>query len=558
MPRGDKLVLVGFSGTGKTTVGRLLAEVLGRSLVDSDAEVEARLGMPVPAVFARLGEPAFRAAERSVLAEALGDGRVVVATGGGAVVDPAVWSPDLLGGPDVLTVALDARPETILARLRAQSAAEGESADRPMLAGDDPLGRITALLESRRTAYDRAHLTLDVDASPAAQVAAEIAGLLAESGPDDGPSLRLDAPSGSSAIHVAPGSLAHLGRLTSSHYPRAQRAWVVTDEGVGPLHAPAATESLRSAGLAVDVHAVPAGEGSKSLAGASLLYDRMLGGGAERGDVVVALGGGVVGDLAGFVAATALRGLGLVQVPTTLLAMVDSSVGGKTGINHPAGKNLIGAFYQPPLVVVDPALLRTLPARDFTSGWAEVVKHAVIQPSTPGGSRGDLLGFLERNASRLLGQDEPALSYAIRRNIGVKAAVVAADEREAGLREILNFGHTLGHAIEAAGYRYLHGEAVAVGMRAAARLGALVGTADAALVNRVDGLLDRFGLPVRAEVDPDEVLRLLRSDKKRTRGRQRWVLPRTAGGVTVRDDVPETAVRDALREVCRPLAGAVA
>jgi 3-dehydroquinate synthase len=262
--------------------------------------------------------------------------------------------------------------------------------------------------------------------------------------------------------------------------------------------------------------------------------------------VVIALGGGVVGDLAGFVAATVLRGVGLVQVPTSLLACVDSSVGGKTGIDHLAGKNLIGAFYQPPLVVVDPSLLRTLPPRELTSGWAEIVKHALIQPSTPGGESADLLSFLERNADHLLALEEPATSYLIRRNVALKAAVVEADEREQGIRAYLNFGHTLGHAIEAAGYTLLHGEAIAIGMRAAARLGIAMGTFDEAGLQRLDALLDRYGLPATTDADPDRVLSLIGSDKKRAAGRQRWVLPLSAGGVTIRDDVPEAMVREAL------------
>jgi 3-dehydroquinate synthase len=294
---------------------------------------------------------------------------------------------------------------------------------------------------------------------------------------------------------------------------------------------------------------VAAGEGSKSLRGVGELYDWMLGRGAERSDVVVALGGGMVGDLAGFAAATTLRGLGLAQAPTSLLAMVDSSVGGKTGINHAAGKNLIGAFYQPPVVAIDPDFLQTLPPRELTSGWAEIVKHAIIQPSTPGGERADLARFLERNAAGLRALSEPAVSYLIRRNVALKAAVVEADEREAGIRAYLNFGHTLGHAIEAAGYALLHGEAVALGMRAATRIGQAVGTCEGALVERVDALLDAFGLPRTAPIDPEATLALLGSDKKRAAGRLRWVLPLAEGGVELRDDVPMPVVEAALRAV---------
>jgi 3-dehydroquinate synthetase len=272
----------------------------------------------------------------------------------------------------------------------------------------------------------------------------------------------------------------------------------------------------------------------------------------ERGDVVVALGGGVVGDLAGFVAATVLRGIGLVQVPTSLLAAVDSSVGGKTGVNHAAGKNLIGAFLQPPLVIVDTALLRTMPAREGRSGWAEVVKHAVIQRSTPGGERGDLAEVLVRNVERLLPLEEPATSYVVWRNVALKAAVVAADERETGIRAFLNFGHTLGHGIEAADYQLLHGEAVALGMRAASELGVLCGTCGRPEAGRIGRLIDRFGLPSSAALQESSVMALLRSDKKRVEGRQRYVLPTDGGGVIIRDDVTDDAVRKALATVNAP------
>ena len=219
------------------------------------------------------------------------------------------------------------------------------------------------------------------------------------------------------------GAIARIGEWVRGRWPKARRSWIVTDTNVGPLHAAAAESGLHESGFAVSTRAVAAGEGSKSLGTVGDLYDWFLGGGVERGDVVVALGGGVVGDLAGFVAATVLRGIGLVQVPTSLLAAVDSSVGGKTGINHAAGKNLIGAFLQPALVIVDTELLadHALP-RELQSGWAEVVKHAVIQRSTPGGERADLAEVLARNAQRLSQLEEPATSYVVWRNIALKAA----------------------------------------------------------------------------------------------------------------------------------------
>lgn len=544
----ERVVLIGFSGTGKSTVARLLAERLGWAWVDTDDEIERDLGMTIPAVFRERGEPAFRAAERQVLLQALQHDDVVIATGGGAVAASDVWGVDALGSPGSFVIGLDASPETTLERLRRQTAAEGGAVERPMLAADNPLQRIRELKETRAAAYSKAHLTLATDGSTVEEIADEVSTIVRAANGQP-LTLRLDAGSGSSDIHVGPGIAGRIGEDVRLRWPAARRVWIVTDSHVGPLHAAKVERSLAEAGLATVTHVVQAGEGSKSLHRAGELYDWLLGNGVERGDVIVALGGGVVGDLAGFVAATVLRGIGLVQVPTSLLAAVDSSVGGKTGVNHAAGKNLIGAFYQPPLVLADTTLLHTMPPRELRSGWAEVVKHAIIQRSTPGGERGDLVSVLEQNAPRLLALEEPATAYMIWRNIALKAAVVAADERESGIRAYLNFGHTLGHAIEAADYQLLHGEAVALGMRAASVVGVRRGTCSALDARRIGRLLDLFGLPNSAPLDEARVLAKLGSDKKRVAGRQRYILPLAGGGVVSRDDVPDDAVREALATV---------
>lgn len=555
MERVERIVLVGFSGTGKSSVARHLAAQLGWAAADSDDEIEREWGITIPEIFRGHGETAFRASERAVLKRLLERNRVVIATGGGAAVDANAWEQDVLGRPGTLVVALDAEPETILARLQRQAAAEGEAVERPMLAGDDPLARIRALKGARQRAYDAAHLTLSSEGVEPAAVVEELAAM-ARLAPDHPLAVHLEADSGRSEILVAPGAVSRVGAWVHERWPGARRAWIVTDGHVGPLHGLAVERSLLDAGLRASTMAVPAGEGSKSLGTAGEVYDWLLGHGIERGDVVVALGGGVVGDLAGFVAATVLRGVGLVQAPTSLLAAVDSSVGGKTGINHAAGKNLIGAFLQPRLVVVDPALLRTMPARDLRSGWAEVVKHAVIQRSTPGGERADLRAVLRRNEAQLRRLAERATAYLVWRNIALKAAVVSADERETGIRAYLNFGHTIGHAVEAVDYRLLHGEAVAIGMRAAAELGVLRGTCSVADAHEIGELISSFGLPQTAPLDEARVLQRMGSDKKRSGGRQRFVLPLRGGGVELRDDVPEEAVRQALAMVnaARPAA----
>ena len=548
-----RVVLTGFSGTGKSTVAALLAQRLGWRVVDMDQEIERQAGASIPAIFREHGEAHFRARERDALRDAVSQDAVVVATGGGASASASAWADDLLRSPGTLVITLDADPDIMVPRLRAQQAAQGEAAERPLLAGEDPAARIRALKAERQVHYDRADLTLGVDAVTAEQVADEIAQVVAlQSGQPL--QIHLEAESADSLIRIRSGALEQAGTWMRERWPKARRAWIVTDANVAPHHLDRATSVLERAGFAVVSHVVAPGEGSKSLATTAELYDRMLGGGIERGDVVVALGGGVVGDLAGYVAATVLRGVGLVQIPTTLLSAVDSSVGGKTGINHPAGKNLIGAFFQPPLVIIDPDLLRTAPQRELRAGWGEVIKHAFIQRSTPGGERNDLLAFLERNASNLLALAEPAISYAIWRNVSLKAAVVQEDEREAGIRAYLNFGHTLGHAIEAADYRLLHGEAIAVGMCAAAALGVAMGTCSQEVGERVCALLRVAGLPEEAIADEERVLSLLLSDKKRVAGKQRYILPLEGGGVVMRDDVPEEAVVAALRSVNRAIA----
>jgi shikimate kinase / 3-dehydroquinate synthase len=544
----DRIVLIGFSGTGKTSVGQRLAERLGWSAADSDVEIERYWGAKIPTIFRDQGESAFRRSERSILKQLLTRERIVIATGGGAAVDPDVWDRDLLGGEGTLVLALDARPETVLERLERQATDEGADAERPLLASIDPLPRVRSLKSERQSAYDRAHLTISSDGVSVDGLAEEIVDISRLCGGEP-LSLRLDADSGPSDIRVGPDAVSGIGEWVRTHWPKARRLWVVTDANVGPLHANTVAQRLVESGFTVSTHAVAPGEGSKSLATAGELYDWLLGSGVERGDVIVALGGGVVGDLAGFVAATVLRGIGLVQVPTTLLAAVDSSVGGKTGINHAAGKNLIGAFLQPRLVIVDTALLATMPAREFRSGWAEVVKHAVIQRSTPGGERGDLAEVLTRNVKRLVSLEEPTTSYVVSRNIALKSAVVAADERETGVRALLNFGHTLGHAIEAADYQLLHGEAVALGMRAASELGVLCGTCGRPEADRIGCLIDRFDLPSKAGLQEGRVMDRLGSDKKRVAGCQRYVLPIDGGGVIIRDDVTEDAVRKALASV---------
>lgn len=356
--------------------------------------------------------------------------------------------------------------------------------------------------------------------------------------------IRVTASTGAYEVHCRWGALDDLGVLMRDAGLRGA-AYVITDTGAGPVACERALASLRAAGFEPGALTVPAGESSKSLDTVREAYDWLLDHRAERGSAIVALGGGVIGDLAGFVAATYLRGVPFVQAPTSLLAMVDASIGGKVGVDHPRGKNLIGAFYPPRLVVQDTSLLTSLPERFLREGFAEVIKHGLIQDPP-------MLDVLERDAARLLAVEPELTTEIVARNAAIKAKVVSEDEREGGLRAILNYGHTVGHAIEAAtGYeRVLHGEAISVGMMAAAGIGERMGITPPAIRERQARLLSLYGLPQRLPgVHLDAVLGATRLDKKVSGGRIRWVLLEDAGRPVLRDDVPDGVVRDVVAGV---------
>ncbi|QEL15760.1 3-dehydroquinate synthase [Limnoglobus roseus] len=336
------------------------------------------------------------------------------------------------------------------------------------------------------------------------------------------------------------GSFADFVRLS---VPRAKLALVVADTHT-ERHATTVRDALESVGLRTGMAVVPSGESSKSLAEFGKLLDALADLPADRQTAVVAVGGGVVGDLAGFAAAAYNRGLPLVMVPTTLLSMVDSSVGGKTGINHAKGKNLIGAFHQPAGVWIDPAFLGTLPDREFRSGLAEVVKYGVIQDA-------EFFAWQEANAAAILARDLEAVRYLVAKSCRLKADVVEQDEREeTGLRAILNYGHTFAHAFETVGGygAWLHGEAVAAGMVCASRLAEKLGRIPADVTERQVKLLTAFGLPLhpKAEWPIEPMIDVMRRDKKAAAGRLRFVLPTRMGHVELVDGVPEDLVREVL------------
>lgn len=354
-------------------------------------------------------------------------------------------------------------------------------------------------------------------------------------------SLRVNLGERSYDIAITARDLAGVGPFARSR-SRATSALVIADENVH-AHAEAVRHSLEKAGLRAGCVYRPPGEGQKSLEVAAELYDRLLDLAADRRTLVVAVGGGVMGDLAGFVAATFARGLPLLMVPTTLLAMVDSSVGGKVAVNHPRAKNMIGVFHQPIGVWIDTATLDTLPEREYRSGLAEVVKYGVILDAA-------LFDYLEENTAAILAREPAAVEHIVLRSCQLKADVVAKDEREeTGLRAVLNYGHTFAHAFEtAAGYgTWLHGEAVAAGMVCASRLAERRGLIGPDVTQRQIDLLRAFSLPTVPEPWPvDDLIATMRRDKKALGGKMRFILPRRLGEVALFDDVPEEDVRAVL------------
>lgn len=354
--------------------------------------------------------------------------------------------------------------------------------------------------------------------------------------------LKVDLGERSYDILIGHALLPKMGEVVSS-LSISGRVVIVTNPSINRLYGKALSENLLQQGLQALTFVVPEGEAHKSLQQAEKLYDQLVEFNCGRDSLLIALGGGVIGDLTGFVAATWLRGVPYIQVPTTLLSQVDSSVGGKTAVNHPRGKNLIGAFYQPKLVVIDLDTLKSLPIEEFRAGMAEIIKYGVIEDP-------ELFAFLEKNAQKILAQDSQCLQHIIETSCSIKARVVEKDEKESRFRMVLNFGHTLGHAIEAlTNYsRFKHGEAVAIGMTFAARLSRFQGKCGEETVKRIEALIEKCGLPTRLpDFPPERYIESMYLDKKAADKKIRFILVKELGSVEIVDAVPEKDLREVLK-----------
>jgi shikimate kinase/3-dehydroquinate synthase len=528
--------LTGFMATGKSTVGRLLAARVRRPFLDLDDAIEAAAGRSVAEIFDLEGEAGFRRRETAALQRITAGPAAVVATGGGAACHGDNLAHMRACG---LVVALTAP----LAVVRARVEAATDERTRPLLAR--PAAEVEALYQRRISSYRQAHACVRTEDSDPALLARHIAGLVERT-----EALPAEALTRASLVAlsrdpypviVAEGALddlgAWLGRVLVGQ--RVTRVAVVSDSNVAPLYADRVCRSLASAGFATSVHVVPAGEHAKSFTELSRLIEGLVHAGLDRRSLVVAVGGGVVGDLAGFAAACLYRGIACVQVPTSLLAMVDAAIGGKTGIDIAAGKNLVGAFWQPRLVAADPGALITLPARERRAAFGEIIKYALLDGEELYATAATLAPAMSRADS--LSAPPAGLADAILRCAAIKSWIVTRDEREeTGERALLNLGHTVGHAIEAArAYDgILHGEAVALGLVAACRVSSRLGLCDQELEARVAETVRHAGLDADLDrwlhdIGP-RLLDFIGTDKKRAGQRLGFVTVRAVGdcGVT--------------------------
>lgn len=516
-PERPTLLLGGFMGAGKSTVGRRVAERAGVPFLDLDAAVVARAGKTVPEIFAAEGEAGFRQREADELALALDTpGARVVAMGGGTLLDTGRRRA-ALARARVVTLAAGA--DTVAERTRGEGRPLLDSADRP--------ARIRALLEARAEVYAEAHARVTTDTATVEEVADAVMEAWSR------PTIAVPLGARSYAVRFAAGAPEVAAAAVAELRP--SMVFVVTDETVHDLWGAGLAAALAARGVAPRATVVlPPGEAHKRLASVERALTAMVEAGADRDAVVVGHGGGVITDLAGFTASLLLRGVRWVALPTTLLAMVDASVGGKTGVDLGAAKNAVGTFHQPSAVVIDVAHVTTESARAYASGLAEVVKSAAIGDAA-------LFEALEAGADAVRRREPALVEELAYRSVAVKAAIVARDEREAGDRALLNFGHTVGHALEAEGGfdRLTHGEAVALGMVAALRVGTALGVTAPALAARVTALLARLGLPTDLDAQPVEAaLPFLGLDKKRRGGAIRFVLLRGLGEACLHALVP--------------------
>jgi len=538
------IILVGMMGAGKTTIGKVLASSLNKEFADSDHEIQERTGVKIPVIFEIEGETGFRKRESETLLELTKKRNIILATGGGAVLHSG--NRQLLRQNGIV-IYLRASVNDLYRRTR-------HDKNRPLLQTQNLYARLNELYQQRDALYrETAHIIIDSGKQGVSFLVQKLINkllsldlntiMLGDHG-NTMQTITVDfTPSSekrSYPIHIGHGILQRVD-LIASHLPQ-KRVAIVSNTAVAPLYLDKLQTALDKLGILSFPVILPDGEAHKNWETLNLIFDALLKNHCERNTALLALGGGVVGDLTGFAAATYLRGVPFIQIPTTLLAQVDSSVGGKTGINHPLGKNMIGAFYQPRLVLTDSATLETLPDRELRAGLAEVIKYGLIRDPA-------FFDWLEQNMHRLLARDPVTMNEAIQRSCENKAEIVAADEKEKGIRALLNLGHTFGHAIEnGMGYgTWLHGEAVAAGTVMAAELSRRMKLISDADVQRIRKIFVQAGLPVDApKMSPEKYVQLMALDKKVESGKMRFIVLNRIGEAVMRADIAPAVLNETI------------
>jgi len=515
----SKIFITGFMATGKSTTGRILARTIEYKFVDTDYTIVKQTGKTIPEIFSTQGEEYFRELEEKVLEQlATTPGEYVISLGGGAILSNKNLQTIKKYGT---LISLTADIDTILER----AALSPEK--RPLLV-ENNREEVEALLKMRTSYYEKGDFIVDTSKLGKEEIADICLSLI------DGITVKLERRSYD--ILIDANVYKYLPCFTQKYTSQT----VITNKKIYDLHGDKLMSVLQNPHLIL----LEDGEEYKNLRTIEQIYNQLLENKVDRYGLILALGGGVIGDMAGFVASTYQRGIDFVQLPTTLLAAVDSSIGGKTGINHENGKNLIGTFYQPNAVFIDPTIFTTLPEREMRSGMAEVIKYGVIYDK-------DFFEYLKLNANEIMSGDLDALEYIISCSAAIKADIVAADEREQHIRAVLNLGHTVGHAIETiTNYkRFTHGETVAIGMAMTARIAHSLDMCYKSVIDEIDNILALYSLPskIPADLDIDKIIKIMHGDKKAKANIINFILPKAIGETSIRP-VDEDVIRKVLIE----------
>ena len=541
----QNIFITGFSGTGKTSIGKILSKKIGWDFIDTDNEIVNSTGLSISEIFEKKGEDYFRKKETEILEKTSVREFQIISTGGGILTNDANFKIIRSSGK---IICLEATPDTIKKRLDKKETTKSNSQLRPLLS-EKTLQQITELKKNRQHLYALSNWTIHTDDLNENQIASETQTLInkfiqqVKIKKQNKNVINISTDSYTYTAHIGSDILEKSAVQYITQQSSQTKIFIITDRNTLTLTRKLQLP-LESSKIETHLFILNPGEQFKNIDTVNQVYQWLANNQAQRNDFILGIGGGVVGDITGFVAATFNRGLKYGLIPTTLLAMVDSSIGGKTGFNLKKGKNLVGSFYQPSIVISDISSLKSLPKNQLASGWAEAIKYGLILDK-------DLFSIFQNNVTKIQSLEKTVVTQIIHRCIELKSSIVSADEKETSdQRIVLNYGHTVGHAIESStNYRhYLHGEAISIGMTVAANISAAIGLIDATIVNKQTLLLEAFNLPTKAtDLELDIIYSNMFRDKKIVNGKIRWVLLQDIGKTQLCDTVDENVVKQAIQ-----------